>query len=375
MDRTDDLLTPGGIVDRTALEALYAQQSEEDDETPIQVHFTLVRDLDKRLDRYLVDRVPFLSRTSVQRLIAEEGVRVNGRIARKSVRLHAGDEVLVTLPPPPSSEIPAEEIPIEIIYEDADLLVLNKQPDIIVHPARGNLSGTLLNALIWHFRHRSEGGLSTVGEALARPGVVHRLDRFTTGAMVVAKSDLAHWRLARQFEQRTTEKRYLALVHGDFAGGTEVLDQPIGAHPINRLRYSVRWDELGKPALTIVRPRERYGDFTLLEIELRTGRTHQIRVHLSHAGFPIAGDDLYGGRHVSVGDIVGPAGTAEHSPRHMLLIRQALHAALLGFEHPITRARRRFLAPIPADIGQVITLLRAHRDVKVCPAAETMIEL
>ncbi|MHC5024932.1 MAG: pseudouridine synthase, partial [Planctomycetota bacterium] len=200
-DHTDALLAPGGKVDRQALFELY-ERDEGDDETPISVTFELSRDLDKRLDRYLVDRIPFLSRTSLQRLIREDAVTVNDRRPKASTRLRRGDVVRAVLPPPPSTTLPAEEIPLEIIHEDEHLVIINKHDDIIVHPARGNRSGTIINALAWHFQHASDGALSSVGEEFARPGVVHRLDRHTTGVMVVAKSDTAHWRLARQFEHR-----------------------------------------------------------------------------------------------------------------------------------------------------------------------------
>lgn len=353
------LVAPGGRVDRTALLAHYERLAESDaDEADVTVRFELARDLEKRLDRYLVDRIPFLSRTSLQRLIRAGAVTVNDRAPKPSTRLRRGDVVVAAIPPPPSKELPEEEIPLAILHEDAELLVLDKQPDLIVHPARGHQSGTLINGLAWHFRHRTSGALSSVGEEHARPGVVHRLDRFTSGVMVVAKSDVAHWKLGRQFEQRTTEKRYLAVVHGRVETNADVIDLPIGPHPSEKTRYAVRWDALGKQAVTIVRVREVYESFTLLELELKTGRTHQIRVHLSHLGHPIAGDDYYGGRHLEVGDVAGPAGTVDRSPRDPLLRRQALHATLLGFVHPGSGAAVEFLAPLHADMRDLVALLR-----------------
>ena len=291
----DELLDAGGKVDRDALYRLYEGSS--DDDTPIRVRFELARDLNKRLDRYLVDRVPFLSRTSLQRLIREEAVTVNGRTPKASTKLRRGDVVIATLPPPPSKGIPAEDIPLDIVFEDDELIVINKADDIIVHPARGNLSGTIINALAYHFQHHSSGELSSVGEEFARPGVVHRLDRHTTGVMVAAKTDTAHWRLGRQFELRQTDKRYLAVVHGRMEPDADVIDVPLGKHPTEKTKYAVRWDDTGKPSVTIYRVRELYDDFTLVELELKTGRTHQIRVHLSYLGYPIVGDDYYGGRH------------------------------------------------------------------------------
>ncbi|MBX3374811.1 MAG: RluA family pseudouridine synthase [Phycisphaeraceae bacterium] len=373
-DRTAEILSRGGKVDQEALAQVYAAQTDDEDERPVTVRFRLQRDLEKRLDRYLVDRIPFLSRTSLQRLIRESAVTVNGRPAKASTTLRAGDEIVAILPPPPTTEIPAEDIPIRVLYEDADLLVLDKHADIIVHPARGNLSGTLLNAIAWHFRTQAAGALSSVGESMARPGIVHRLDRFTTGAMVVAKSDLAHWRLARQFEQRRVEKRYLAVVHGVPEPANDVIDLPIGAHPLKRLQYAVRWDDLGKSAVTLYRVLESFGDMALVELELRTGRTHQIRVHLSHLGYPIVGDDLYGGRHVTVGDVAGAAGVPGRSPREPLMTRQALHAALLGFEHPIMLSPARFLAPVPPDMQALLEVLRATRTAQRLPATGALLD-
>ena len=369
----DELLDAGGKVDRDALYRLYEGSS--DDDTPIRVRFELSRDLNKRLDRYLVDRVPFLSRTSLQRLIREEAVTVNGRTPKASTKLRRGDVVIATLPPPPSKGIPAEDIPLDVVYEDDDLIVINKADDIIVHPARGNLSGTIINALAYHFQHRSSGELSTVGEEFARPGVVHRLDRHTTGVMVAAKTDTAHWRLGRQFELRKTDKRYLAVVHGRMEPDADVIDVPLGKHPTERTKYAVRWDDTGKPSVTIYRVRELYDDFTLVELELKTGRTHQIRVHLSYLGYPIVGDDYYGGRHLTVRDVAGPAGTPTRSPREPLITRQALHATSLAFDHPTTDERRTFTAPLRPDMLGLIEVLRATRNPQPRTVAGTSIDL
>ncbi|UCD75187.1 MAG: RluA family pseudouridine synthase [Phycisphaerales bacterium] len=373
-DQGSELLNRGGKIDREALLALY-EQAEGDDDAPVTARFVLSRDLNKRLDRYLVDRIPFLSRTSLQRLIGEEAVTVNGRLPKASTRLRRGDVVVVVLPPPPSKDIPAEEIPLDILFEDDDLIVINKQDDIIVHPARGNLAGTIINGLAWHFQHHSGGALSSVGEEFARPGVVHRLDRHTTGVMVAAKSDTAHWRLGHQFEHRRTEKRYLAVVHGRMEPHADVIDLPLGKHPTIRQKYAVRWDETGKPSVTIYRIRELYDGFTLVELELKSGRTHQIRVHLSHLGYPIVGDDMYGGRHITVGDLVGPQGTAELSPREPVITRQALHAAMLGFTHPISNKLMSFQAPLPEDMRRMVRLLRERGDPRPVKVAGATIDL
>jgi len=268
----------GGKVDREALESFYASADDSNAESQARVSFQLRKNLLKRLDRYLVDRVPFMSRTSIQKLIEENAVTVNGKETKASFKLRLGDVIDVMLPPPPSNAIPPEEIPIDVIHEDDHLIIINKQPDIIVHPARGNRSGTLINALSWHFQNRTSGELSSVGEDNCRPGVVHRLDRFTSGVMVAAKNDTAHWRLGRQFEKRKTDKRYLAIVHGNIDPYADRIEHPLGKHPTAREKYAVRYDDLGKDALTIYRVREVYDGFSLVELELKTGRTHQIRV-------------------------------------------------------------------------------------------------
>lgn len=372
----DELLGPGGKVDQDALYRLH--ESLEGDDAQVAVSFTLSRDRGKRLDRYLVDRVPFMSRTTMQRLIRERAVTVNGRVPKASMKLRIGDTVLVHLPPPPSTDIPAEDIPLAIVYEDADLVVIDKHDDIIVHPARGNRSGTIINGLAWHFRHRSGGELSPVGADDARPGVVHRLDRHTTGVMVAAKTETAHWRLGRQFEERSVEKRYLALVHGAVEPVADEIDLPIGAHPSDKHRYGVRFDAWGKAARTIYRVRECFqaragreaaDAYTLVEIELKTGRTHQIRVHLSHLGWPIAGDDLYGGRFLHAGELDPGLEPGSEDAARVVLRRQALHATLLAFDHPHDDPnepghepdRRRFVVPVHADIRATILALRSGR--------------
>ncbi len=356
-DRTAALLGAGGAIDRDALFALYEQNAAKDDESPVTVEFELLKDLDKRLDRYMVDRVPFLSRTQIQRLVEEQAITVNGRVPKSSTKLRKGDRIVATLPPPPSGAIVPEDIPLDVLFEDDSIIVVNKPAGLIVHPARSHKSGTLVNALAWRFKHVSGGELSKVGEEFARPGVVHRLDKHTSGAIVSAKNDTAHWRLGRQFEMRRTDKRYLALVHGHPARDVETIDLPLGKHPTIKEKYAVRHDETGKPSLTIARVRERHlapsGErYALVELELKTGRTHQIRVHLAFTGHPIVGDDMYGGRHAREIDFGGASDA-------MLLARQALHATTLGFRHPMTEQPMSFTAPVADDIRRAIALLRA----------------
>ncbi len=380
-----------------------AAQSSLDDDAPNRVVFSLRRDLNKRLDKYLTDRITFMSRTQLQRLIDEGGVFVNQRPPKASTKLRINDIVEVFVPPPPSSEIQPEEIPLDVLYEDEHLIVLNKRPDIIVHPARSHNSGTMLNALAYHFRHTSKSGgsLSEVGAELARPGVVHRLDRHTSGLIVFAKSEEAHWRIARQFELRQVDKRYLAICHGEYPVPVDPIDFPLGPHPSkekgHREKFVVRHDHLGKPSLTICRVRQVFhipnmpfdvrgsampgsteqagGRFSLVELELKTGRTHQIRVHLSHMGFPIVGDDLYGGKPVGlyelglqkprkqspqaqpVGRTPDPSESAA-AKNHPLIARQALHAATLSFRHPVTEQTMAFTAPMQRDMSALIEALR-----------------
>lgn len=362
----EDLVLPGGKVDPEAIRRLIeaARQGDDDAEVPA-VRFTLARDLKKRLDKYLTDRITFMSRNQLQRLIDGGGVLVNGRRPKASTTLRKGDVVEVAVPPPPPTEIQPEEIPLDVLYEDEHLIVLNKQPDIIVHPARSHLKGTMINALAWHFGNRSPvgGALSGVGTEFARPGVVHRLDRHTSGVIVFAKQDEAHWKLGHQFEHRRVDKRYIAIVHGRVEPPIDVIDLPIGPHPSRekgyREKYVVRHDELGKPSVTIYRVREWYDPhaaspadrYSLVELDLKTGRTHQIRVHLSHLGYPIVGDDMYGGRPF----------VDEHG--ETIIARQALHAAMLSFEHPVSGRKMAFTAPLRGDMGRLIRVLRSRPQV------------
>ena len=368
--RAGGLLLPGGKVSEDALRAAVEQGQSagvetEDDAELRRVTFEIRRDLKKRLDRYLVDRIGFMSRTKLQVLIDEGGVIVNQKIPKASTVIRAGDVIEVVVPPPPPKNIQPEDIPLAVLYEDDLIIVINKQPDIIVHPARSHLSGTMLSALAWHFKHSGVGGgLSAVGDEFARPGVVHRLDRHTSGCIVFAKQDEAHWKLGHQFEHRRVDKRYIAVVEGVFSPDIEVIDIPLGPHPSRekgfREKYVVRHDELGKNAVTIARVRERYfippelrkdanapKGYSLIELELKTGRTHQIRVHLSHLGYPIVGDDMYGG-HPFV-DIDG----------RTVIARQALHACTLGIRHPRTEQPMEFTAPLRGDMADLVRTLRA----------------
>ena len=373
-NRPKKFLDGGGNIDTGALFQAYEEHRGEDD-APIEVTFTISKNLNRRLDSYLATRIPFLSRTNIKRLIEEKSVTINESFPKGSTKIHKGDIVNVILPPPPSTDIPAEDIPLKVIYEDSALIVLNKDDDIIVHPARSNKSGTIINALAWHFQHESDGKLSSVGEEFARPGVVHRLDRHTTGVMVAAKTDTAHWRLGKQFEQRKTKKRYLAVVHGEVESLTDVIDVPLGKHPTKRDGYAVRWDDTGKPSVTVFHVREIYDGFTLLELDLKTGRTHQIRLHLQHLGYHIVGDDIYGGKHLKVLDIVPRGVECDLERTEFVIQRQALHAGYLAFTHPISDTPVEFTAPLHGDMATLVKMMRQHRFKKAPPLPNAIIDL
>jgi len=270
-------------------------------------------------------------------------VLVNGRTAKSSYKLRVGDEIeadLTTLPP--STFLP-EDIPVEIVYEDEDVVVVNKPAGLIVHPAAGVGSGTLANALAFHFQTLSSAG----GEV--RPGIVHRLDKGTSGLMVVAKTESGHEHLADQFRDRSVTKSYVALVHGQLERDTAEIDQPIARDPRHRTRMAVVRG--GRQALTICRARQRFDRFTLLDVDLKTGRTHQIRVHLAWLKHPVVGDEVYGaGRDKTVTDPKVRGQIAR-------LGRQFLHAEKLAFTHPRTNERLEFRAPLPDDLKELLTLV------------------
>ncbi len=362
---TDDLLSGGGALDPVLVAEFYEERAEAGE--PLYVHFEVKKLVGKRLDKYLADRIPYMSRTALKRLITEGDVEVNGGSSKPAMSIKQGDRIRIHVPPPPSREIQPEDIPLEVLYEDEHLIALNKQANLIVHPARSEKTGTLINGLAYHFQHRSSGQLSAVGEEYARPGVVHRLDRNTTGVIVAAKTEEAHWRLGRQFERREADKRYLAVVQGVPAPRADVIDLPLGPHPRRdkgfREKRVVRHDELGKPSVTIYRLLERYRGYSAVELELKTGRTHQIRVHLAHLGHPIVGDDMYGGAALALAEIEGqPDATTELGLEPgMVFQRQALHAALLRLAHPITGREMCFQAPLPDDLSRLVRWLRRAR--------------
>jgi 23S rRNA pseudouridine1911/1915/1917 synthase len=288
----------------------------------------------------------------IQEIIKAGGVKVNGKIVKQSFKLSPGDQIELTLPEPPSKDILPEDISLDIIYEDDDLIVLNKPADMIVHPARGNTRGTLVNALAFYSDRLSSG----TGEF--RPGIVHRLDRDTTGVMVVAKNDKAQWKIAKQFERRQIKKTYIAIVHGTPELTADRISAPLGVHPKIREKYSIR-PEIGKEAITFYKTIESFRGFSLLRLNPKTGRTHQIRVHLSYIKHPIVGDDMYGGKLVYPWQLAD----AEPTAQDPIIDRCALHASTLEFKHPTTEKMVEFEAPLPDDMQNLLDILRKHRKV------------
>lgn len=297
-----------------------------------------------RLDVTVPIHVESASRAQAKRWIESGWVLVEGKAVRPSRLLRSGEIVEVELPPPEPAEPRPEAIPLEIEYEDDDLLVLVKPPAMVVHPAPGHRSGTLVNALLHHCSH-----LSGIG-GVARPGIVHRLDQGTSGLLVVAKNDLAHRSLAGQFESRTIEKRYLALVYGE-APDRLNLESPLGRDVHDRKKISSRTRH-ARTAITRVTRTESFAGSTLVSIRIETGRTHQIRVHLSEAGYPVVGDTQYGRSRRA------PRGSEETFRLLKSLSRPALHAAVLGFRHPRSDEPMRFEIPLPEDIQQIVDALR-----------------
>ena len=294
-----------------------------------------------RVDRYLAGRELPVSRNRIQQLIADGQVTVDGRPVRASHKLRGGEQLHITVPPPQVSDTVAEDVPLELAYEDEYLAVVVKPRGLVVHPAPGHPSGTLVNALL----HRCRD-LSGVGGVL-RPGIVHRLDKDTSGLLVVAKDDATHQDLQEQFRGRSVRKEYLAVVLGGLTGEGEV-DRPIGRHPTERTKMAVDGAH-SRPARTRWRALQRLAGATLVAVRIETGRTHQIRVHLASLGHPVVGDPLYGGtgRARGIGDPVA---------RRRLLreTSQALHAWRLGFRHPSSGAELMFRAPPPAELAALI---------------------
>ncbi|HZT41213.1 MAG TPA: RluA family pseudouridine synthase [Chthonomonadaceae bacterium] len=316
----------------------------------------------QRLDVFVAGTLEGATRAEAQRLIempaeAPEGVWVNGKREKASYRVREGDTVTVTRPQPQPTHVEAEAIPLPILYEDADLMVIDKPRGMVVHPAPGSERGTLVNAVLAH-----ADDLSGIGGEL-RPGIVHRLDKDTGGLLVVAKSDFAHHSLQAQIQARTAERRYLALVWGQPQFQSATVDAPIGRHPIDRKKMAVITDprHTARPAQTELTVQETFeGAFTLLEARLHTGRTHQIRVHCTYIHHPIVGDPLYGGLRKVPANVFTPARRAAIERAIAALGGQALHAYSLSFTHPRTGERLTFTVPLPPPMQALLDLLQAR---------------
>ena len=295
-------------------------------------------DAGSRLDRWLHERLPELSRARLQALIEAGHVRVDGAVRKPSHRLAGGARVQVEIPPPPPETLEPEPIALAIVHEDEEVLVVDKPAGMVVHPGAGHARGTLASAVLAH-----APSIAGVGGP-RRPGVVHRLDKGTSGLLAIAKTPLAYESLVAQLAARTVTRRYVAVVHGRTHLAEGVIDAPIGRHPRDRLRMAVRPPGRGRRAITRYRVLERFSRFTYLEVRLETGRTHQIRVHLASLGHPILGDDVYGGRP-----------RAQHP---VPMEGYALHAQTLGFVHPVTQKPMEFISPVPPRIARVLAQLR-----------------
>lgn len=308
----------------------------------------------ERLDLFLVRHIENATRNKVQRAIKQGFVLVDGHTARPSHLVGPGEVIQVTLPRPPPHETSPENIPLEILFEDEHLLIVNKPAGMVTHPAYGNYSGTLVNALLYHCRR-----LSGINEAM-RPGIVHRLDKDTSGLMVIAKTDFVHAALAKQFMARTVEREYRAIVWGVFKRCSGSIEAQLGRSKSDRKKIAVV--ESGRHAMTTYKVLEQFPWLALVSLRLLTGRTHQIRVHLSHIDHPVLGDPTYGGRRI----VWGPHTVRQKAEvQHLLQIlrRQALHARTLGFVHPATKQKVFFESELPGDMRAVLEVLEEKESV------------
>ena len=287
---------------------------------------------EERIDKWISGTLDSLSRSHIQKLIKEELVFVNDRPQKASYRIKAGDEIRFCIPDAAQPSIPAEDIPLSILYEDDDILIVDKPKGMVVHPAPGHYSGTLVNAVMFHCRDN----LSGINGVL-RPGIVHRIDKDTTGALIICKNDETHNAIAALLKTHSITRRYRAVVFGSLKQDNGTIDAPIGRHPNDRKKMAVN-EKNGKRAVTHYTVLEHMGKYTYIECQLETGRTHQIRVHMCHIGHPLIGDFLY-------------------NPKDSRMKRQALHAGNLNFIHPITGQTLTLLAPLPEDMLQFFQMV------------------
>lgn len=305
-----------------------------------------------RLDVFLARQFPEFSRGHMRRAIDAGAVQLDGRVAKAGQRIKSGQQLSMVIPQPAYSGPVAEDIPLAVLYEDEHLAAINKPPGMVVHPAKGHWSGTLASALAFHFERLSGAG------GMTRPGIVHRLDRDTSGVLVVAKTDSAHYALAEQFASREIKKEYFAIVVGSPDRDRDVVDAPIGVHPYQREKMAIRREHVtSRQAQTFYEVDERFDGYSTLRVRPKTGRTHQIRVHVAHLGCPVLCDKQYGGRaRITRGELGG-----DPEDREVILERQALHAMRLELVHPVTEQPLIIEAPLPADLEAVVRELRAHR--------------
>lgn len=289
----------------------------------------------ERIDRYLAERCPDFSRSYFQKLLKEQAVSVNGKAVKANYKVQSRDRIILEIPEAEKADILPEDIPLDILYEDDYLLVVNKPKGMVVHPSAGHMEGTLVNAVMAHCGDH----LSGINGVL-RPGIVHRIDKDTTGALLVCKDDAVHRDLAEQLKEHSIKRRYRAVVWGNLKEDQGTVEGPIGRHPIDRKKMAVNYKN-GKDAVTHYQVLERFGQYTYIECRLETGRTHQIRVHMASIGHPLLGDSVYG-----------------PSKNPWKLQGQTLHAMVLGFRHPVTGEYMEFTAPLPEYFSELLDKLR-----------------
>ena len=297
--------------------------------------FEIQEDQQMRLDKYLAEQFPEQTRSYLQKLIKDGDVTVNGKNVKTGYQLSKGDEVSVNIPEPKELDVEPQKMDLDIVYEDDDVILVNKPKGMVVHPAPGHTTDTLVNGLLYHCKDNLSGI-----NGVARPGIVHRIDRDTTGILIVCKNDMSHNSIAAQLKEHSINRRYRALVHGNLKDDTGTVEGPIGRHPIDRKKMAIN-EKNGKPAVTHYTVLERFGNYTLIECKLETGRTHQIRVHMTSIGHPLVGDEVY-----------GPAKCP------FKLQGQCLHAMVLGFVHPRTEEYMEFSADLPKYFKDLLRKLR-----------------
>ena len=297
--------------------------------------FVIQENQQMRLDKYLAEQFPEQTRSYLQKLIKDGEVLVNGKTVKTGYQLSCGDEVAVNIPEPKELDVEAQEMELDIVYEDEDVILINKPKGMVVHPAPGHTTDTLVNGLL----HHCKDNLSGIN-GVARPGIVHRIDRDTTGILIVCKNDMSHNSIAEQLKVHSITRKYRALVHGNIKTDQGTVEGAIGRHPVDRKKMAIN-ERNGKPAVTHYTVLERFGNYTYIECQLETGRTHQIRVHMSSIGHPLVGDEVY-----------GPAKCP------FKLQGQCLHAMVLGFVHPRTGEYMEFSAELPAYFEELLRKLR-----------------